>query len=559
MLKIGLRIIILTFILSIMGTILVHAQTNANALQNGSFEEGALGQYTQRRGGEKPIYLPGAWNYWLNNNTQNQFYNRADRVSMFPHPGPGPSPMDGGRALNIDCGFVTCAVAVYQQVGGVTPGQKVTASAYSQIKACNLGGNTTCGSAIESGSQTRIGIDPAGGTDPNNAAIVWSGWTAPHDAWKQQSVEATATGSTVTLFLYSTQTNFADLNKTYWDAAILSGAGAGSAAPSQNPTPGATSVPPTATFPPSVPFVVPQGAQADGSIVHIVSAGDTMDSIAVAYGVTRTQIMDLNNISDARIISIGQRLIISQPASANNDDSEEPAASETEAVEVAPTEEAEVVIGAGSEETVAPPVAEEGGAETEPTAEPTAEIPPTATVPLATAPVVVAQAGSIDPASTDAQVCVLLFDDENRNRIQEPGEVLLSGGTITLALGSENVGSYTTDGASEPHCFDALDAGDYVALASAPEGYGLTTPDQLRLQANPGPAINIAFGAAQGVQPAVIPVVDNGGVAEETVQEQATTVSLFDQLLANSGLIVFGLAAVVLIGGVGLTVLLRRR
>jgi hypothetical protein len=35
--------------------------------------------------------------------------------------------------------------------------------------------------------------------------------------------------------------------------------------------------------------------------------------------------------------------------------------------------------------------------------------------------------------------------------------------------------------------------------------------------------------------------------------------SLFDQLLANSGLIVFGLAAIVLIGGVGLTVLLRRR
>jgi LysM repeat protein len=561
MLKIGLRIIILTFILSITGSILVHAQTTSNALQNPSFEEGSFGQYTQRRGGEKPIYLPSAWNYWLNSNTQNQYYNRADRVSMFPHPGPGPSPMDGGRALNIDCGFVTCGVAVYQQVGGVTAGQKVTASAYSQVKACNLGGNSTCGSAIESGSQTRIGIDPSGGTDPNNAAIVWSGWTAPHDAWKQQSVEATATGTTVTLFLYSTQTNFSDLNKTYWDAAVLSGGGAGSAAPSQNSTPGATSVPPTATFPPSVPFVVPQGAQSDGSIVHIVSAGDTMDSIAVAYGVTRTQIMDLNNISDARIISIGQRLIISQPTSANNDDTEEPTASETEAVEVAATEETEVVIGAASEETVATPVAEDGTTETVPTAEPTEENPPTAqpTVPLATAPVVVAQAGSIDPASTDAQVCVLLFDDENQNRIQEPGEVLLSGGTITLALGSENIGSYTTDGTSEPHCFEALDAGDYVALASAPEGYGLTTPDQLRLQANPGPAINIAFGAAEGVQPAVIPVVDSADVAEETVQQENVSTSPFDQLLANSGLIVFGLAAIVLIGGVGLTVLLRRR
>lgn len=555
MLKIGLRIILLTFMLSITGTVLVHAQTTSNALQNPSFEEGSFGPYTQRRGGEKPIYLPSAWNYWLNSNTQNQFYNRADRVSMFPHPGPSPAPTDGSRALNIDCGFVTCAVAVYQQVGGVTAGQKVTASAYSQVKACNLGGNSTCGSAVESGSQTRIGIDPAGGTDPTNPAIVWSGWTAPHDAWKQQSVEATATGTTVTLFLYSTQQNFADLNKTYWDAAALSGGGAGSAAPAQNA--GTPLPPPTATPPPSVPFVVPQGAQADGSIVHTVSAGDTMDSIAVAYGVTRTQIMDLNGISDARIISIGQKLIISKPTSANNDNSEAP---EAEATEVEATEEA-VVIGAASEETVEPPLASDATAEAEATEAATEVIQPTAqpTVPLATAPVVVAQGGSIDPASTQAQVCVLLFDDENQNRIQEPGEALLSGGTITLALGSENVGSYTTDGVDEPHCFEALDAGDYVALASAPEGYGLTTPDQLRLQANPGPAINIAFGAAQGVQPAVIPAVDAGSVAEETVQQESASTSLLDQLLANSGLIVFGLAAVVLIGGIGLTVLLRRR
>jgi hypothetical protein len=276
--------------------------------------------------------------------------------------------------------------------------------------------------------------------------------------------------------------------------------------------------------------------------------------------------MDLNNIGDARIISIGQRLIISQPPSASGDDTEEPAASEgestAEASEAEATEETEVVIGAASEETVAPPLAGDAGAESEATEEAvTEEVQPTAqpTVPLATAPVVVAQGGSINPVSTQAQVCVLLFDDENQNRIQEPGEVLLSGGTITLALGSENVGSYTTDGVDEPHCFEALDAGDYVALVSAPEGYGLTTPDQLRLQANPGPAINIAFGAAQGVQPAVIPAVDVGGVAEETVQQENVSSSLFDQLLANSGLIVFGLAAVVLIGGVGLTVLLRRR
>jgi LysM repeat protein len=562
MLKTGLRIILLTFFLSAMGSFLVRAQTTANALQNPSFEEGSFGPYTQRRGGEKPIYLPGGWNYWLNSNTQNQFYNRADRVSIFPHPGPSPAPVDGGRALNVDCGFVTCGVAVYQQVGGVTAGQVVSASAYSQVKACNLGGGTSCGSAAESGSQTRIGIDPAGGTDPNSASIVWSGWTTPHDQWRQQSVQATATATTVTLFLYSTQQNFADLNKTYWDSAVLSGGGAGSAAPAQvSGTPGTPLPPPTPTPVPGVPFVVPQGAQDDGSIVHTVSAGDTIDSIAVAYGVTRQQIMELNNIADPRIISLGQRLVITTPnAPAAEEPEDEPA--EAASSDPGATEEAEVVIGAASDVTVEPPIAGEGEA-TEEAAVPTEEAPepttpPEPTQPRPTAPVVVAQGGNLDPSSTQSQVCVLLFDDANQNRIQEPGENLLSGGTITLALGSENVGTYTTDGASEPHCFEQLDAGDYVALASAPEGYGLTTPDQLRLQAKPGPSINIAFGAAEGVQPAVVPV-ESADTSAETVQEESGSDSTTNSLLANSGLIVFGLAAVVLIGGLGLTLLLRRR
>ena len=559
MLKTSLRIILLTCFLGMgmVGTSLVHAQSTTNALQNPSFEEGSFGPYTQRRGGEKPIYLPGAWNYWLNSNTQNQYYNRADKVSIFPHPGPGPNPYDGGRALNVDCGFVTCAVAIYQQVGGVIPGQAVNASAWSQVKACNLGGGTSCGSAVESGSQTRIGIDPAGGTDPNNAAIVWSAWVQPHDQWKQNSVTATATGSTVTLFLYSTQQNFADLNKTYWDAAVLSGGGAGSAAPGVGGTPAATATP---TPPPYVPFVAPQGAQSDGSIIHTVGAGDTIDSIAVAYGVTRAQIMELNKITDPRIISLGQKLIITTPA-ASAQPTTAPA-SESTAEEPATTESAtqqEVVIGASGGE---PTSESQAPADTSPTQEapaeqPTSEQPAEPTAIPATAPVVVAQGGDLNPASTKAQVCVIVFDDTNQNRIQETGENLLPGGTITLALGSQNVGTYTTDGASEPHCFEDLDAGDYVALASAPDGFGLTTPDQLRLQAKPGPAINIAFGAAQGVQPVAAPPIDTGAV-EQPVQEEAQS-NTTNSLLANSGLIVFGLAAVVLVGGLGAAFFLRRR
>ena len=60
------------------------------------------------------------------------------------------------------------------------------------------------------------------------------------------------------------------------------------------------------------PVVVAQDAQDDGSIVHSVRPGDTIDSIAVAYGVTRQDIMALNNISDPRIIQIGQELVVKE-------------------------------------------------------------------------------------------------------------------------------------------------------------------------------------------------------------------------------------------------------
>lgn len=552
MFKTGIRIIVLMLLLSIFSS--VQAQDTTNKLVNGGLEEGANGPYLGRRSGDFPIYLPSSWNYWFA--AQNgERYNRGDRTSIQPHPGPAPSPKEGTRALSVDCGFFSCTAAVYQQVNGITVGSNLQATAFSQVKACNLPKNSSgqltadnCGSAIESGSQTRIGIDPNGGTDPNDTDIVWSTYIAPHEqnGWQQNTVSATATGGTVTLFLYSTQAAFADINKTYWDQVALVGGGSGGANPAA-----ATPVP---TAPPVVAFVVPQGAQSDGSIVHTVQTGDTIDSIAYAYGVSRNQILELNGINDGRIIQIGQRLIIKTPeapaaptvdenagSSGSNGASEEPPA-------VEPTSQP-------AEPTVENPPAD-ATTEVPPTAEPTDPPPPTNT-PLP-APVVVGNAGGIDPASTTAKVCVTLFDDADQNRIQEQGEALLAGGDISILQGTTQTGTYQTDGASEPFCFENLAAGDYTASAAAPQGYGLTTPDQLRLRLNPGATINITFGAAQGVQPVVPPPADAGGVVEE-VQQTEQPQSLGDQLMNISGLLIFGLAALVLIGGIGAAVLLRRR
>ncbi len=569
MIKMRFRLLALLVLMIVSGVVVTNAQGD-NKLVNGGLEEDSFGPYLGRRGGEFPIYLPSGWNYWFAAPTSDRT-NNGSRASIQPHPGTGPTPHGGARALNVSCGYFTCTAAVYQTVNNIQAGTNVQASAWSQVKACNLGGGTSCGSAVESGSQTRVGIDPTGGSDPGNPAIVWSAWTAPHDQWLQQSVSATATGTSVTVFLYSTQANISDLNKTYWDDVSLTGGGTGGAAVGL--TPGATAVPPTATPPPYVAFVVPQGEQPDGSIIHTVQEGDTMDSIAYAYGTTRTAVLALNNLTSGSFIFPGQKLIVKGPTKAA-EPTAQPTAQQSggenvaAAVTTAPratsdSAEAPATDAPATEEPAATavpptdaPAAEEPTAEAPATEEPTAQPQPTRNP--ATAPVVVANAGALDPSATTAQVCVLLFDDANQNRIQENGETLLAGGELSLLKGSEAAGTYTTDGAGEPHCFEELASGDYVVSAKAPEGYGLTTPDQLRVQLQPGSTINLIFGAAQGVQPVQPPTAD-ASVALLNTPAPETAPSATNQLLSISGLVVFGLAAVVLVGGIGLAVLLRRR
>ncbi|MBI5670627.1 MAG: LysM peptidoglycan-binding domain-containing protein [Chloroflexi bacterium] len=554
-----IRLAILAFLCLIWITGAVGAQDASNLLTNPGFEEGSFGPYTQRRGGEKPIYLPNGWNAVLPAAQRGDYYERADRVTINPHPETGfPKPLKGTRALSVDCGFVTCTVSVYQTVStGITPGANVRAEAWAQVKACNLPKDDPglgCGSAVESGAKTRIGIDPNGGSDPNDADIVWSGFISPHEqgGWQKMTVDATATGNAVTLFLYSTQQNFSDINITYWDEAALAGGGSGGAAPSA-----ATAVP---TAPPQVAFVVPQAPQDDGSIVHTVQAGDTVDSIAFAYGVTRTQILELNNLASARFIQPGQKLIVKTaepPATGNGAAGTERNPPADTPPETAPDsgETFEEVVGTlvPADVQAAPPEQQPPAQAAQPTE------PPAPTQLPQPAPVTEVASSAIDPAATTGSVCVMLFDDQNQNRIQESGEAALAGGTINLSQAGQPVESIQTDGAPDPHCFADLSMGDYVAVASAPSGYGLTTANQFRVQLSPGATINVAFGAAQGVQPAAPPPADAGGLTQETASQPAATPSLADQLMSVSGLIVIGLAALVLIGGLGLALVMRRR
>jgi LysM repeat protein len=555
--RFGLRVRTLSLVLiSVMAltSLTANAQTT-ELLVNPGLEEGSSGPYTTRRGGEFPIYLPNSWNIWLASPT-GEFFNRSERTTVNPHPGPGPSPKEGSRAINVDCGFVTCTAAIYQQVT-VQDKSNVQASAFAQVKACNIPDNsTTCGSAVESGSQTRIGIDPNGGTDPNDGDVVWSNWAQPHDQWLQMTVSATTTGTTATLFLYSTQSSTADLNRTYWDQVSLTGGGSGGAAA------GASTPVPTA--PPEVAFVVPQEAREDGSIVHIVRSGDTIDSIAVAYGLTRPDILALNpNIGDPRIISLGQEIVVREPLPTEGESfSEEIEETETPDSESTAEASAESTAEAGSDTTAEgdAEATDEAGAES--TSEAVVDDRPNPVELAPTAPVVAANNTGFDPSALNASVCVLVFDDLNQNRIQDPEEAMLPGGSVNLTTGADVLQTVETQGETDPRCFEGVSAGSYVLAASAPSGYGLTSPDQFSLTISPGATINVAFGAAQGLQPAA-PPADAGASSAETdgitTEISTPNSSPLGQLFNMSGLLVFGLAAVVLAAGVGVALFIRRR
>ncbi|MCB9454364.1 MAG: LysM peptidoglycan-binding domain-containing protein [Anaerolineaceae bacterium] len=525
---------------------------NANLLRNPGMEEDGFGIYVGQGRGD--LNLPVGWSIWLADGPREyDWQNRADKTFAFPHRGPDPNPHQGVMALNISAGYHTSTNAVYQQVT-VPDKTAVQASAWVWIHTCTLPKDSkgnftseTCGSSPASEAFVKVGIDPNGGTDPFAPEIVWSPLAAPHDQWLQVTASATTTGTTATIFLYSTQKWAADLNNTYWDETSLSVGGAGGV----SSVPGATVAP---TAPPVVAFVVPQATQDDGSIVHRVQPGDTIDSIAYAYGVTRTRILELNNIADPRFISIGQELIVVPPQNA----------AQSQPTEGAPQPTTEAPTAAPGEATAAPPIVEvqptaeaSGGEAQAPSAPPVSVNEPSQTP--APAPVVAAAAGQVDPAAQTGTVCVLVFNDKNQNRLQDMDEELLAGSTVALSGGGQAIDSYDTDGVSEPHCFTGLAAGDYNAVAGAPAGFGLTTPDQFRVQLLPGATIYIAFGAAEGVQPLLPPPPDEGGIVSQEVAQNTDTRSITDQLMDYSGLIIFGLAGIVLIGGLGLTLLLRRR
>jgi LysM repeat protein len=289
------------------------AQTG-NLLQDPGFE----GPYVNR--GRPDLNTPAAWPIWLQQGpTGQEWENRGDHVYAFPH-NAAPQVLSFPASLNLNGGFVQFAAAVYQQVT-VPNNANLIGSVGVWIQSCNTRDNNgnfvpgACGSTPFSEAFVRVGVDPTGGTDPNSPGIIWGPSIAPLDHWETATVNATAIGTQVTFFIYTNSRWPTDFNNRYYDNASLVVGGPGGRA-SVVVTPGATAAPGTPVPParPTAFVAIPQAPQPDGSIVHVVQPGDTLSGIAIAYEVTVTQIMELNDLTreTARRIQVGQRLLVQE-------------------------------------------------------------------------------------------------------------------------------------------------------------------------------------------------------------------------------------------------------
>lgn len=526
-------ILLLLLVLHVL-TITNDAQTDdTNLLENPGFND--PGQY--RPATDFPRFdfnFASGWQGWYTNEPSTEPWMNINPVA-YPHT--GNIKRDGNAAQQIGRGDATFTAAAYQIVQSLNTPSTLRASAWVYQE------NTD-----NSDARTRIGIGRGVGNNPQADSIVWSDWLTSLNEWSSISVEAdVAAGEAVTVFIYSTQSFpniFPGANNVYYDDASLIIV---ESLPDDDVPP--VSATEDATDPTPSPTAAPDDNVASGEsiepLIHSVVEGDTLAAIAVQYGVTVDQIRELNDIQ-GNIITIGQLLII-RAGTATEEATSTDASTDTSSTE---TSTDDPITTDSAEEPV--------------TAEPTPNVTATPTIipptPTDAPPAPVEQGTTLDPLDISTSICVLMYADNNRNNILD-GEPLLSGGIIRLLSSEGNIiQAYNTLGRNEPHCFDDLTAGTYTIVASPPEGYGMARSSRLVVNVQAGQRFPVRFGAVEGLEVTArptaivstdVPAADNTPIVEEQPD-------LLDNLRNIAGIIVLGLAGIVLIGGISIAVITSR-
>src|SRR5690606_39266048 len=271
-------------------------------------------------------------------------------------------------------------------------------------------------------------------------------------------------------------------------------------------------------------------------------SGDSLWSIAIQYAAllgmppedALPYIRDLNN--NPTFINPGDEILIQTgtPATATPEPSPTP--------EAAATADAEAT---GAEATAGEEAAATGGETTAGETESEA--------PLA------AESSPVEELA--GTICVATFDDVNADGQRNEGESLVANAAIAIARGGTTVSTYITDGVSEPFCFELTQADSYQLQLFPPAGFASTTEDNWAVGIANGESYTVSFGLSAA--PAVAEAAQTETTVDTAASEQTEmagegTVAATDDGLGNLGLIVMGVAAVLVVLAVVGVVLLRR-
>ncbi len=171
------------------------------------------------------------------------------------------------------------------------------------------------------------------------------------------------------------------------------------------------------------------------------------------------------------------------------------------------------------------------------TATPQRQVEPTPTVP---------------PTPSTSEICVQAYNDVNGDGQQSADETLIAGVSFTLSDAVGPRDSYTSDGTTEPHCFQDLKLGNYQLKIKPPTNYGSTTPDAMTISLSAGVKPNVMYGARRsGLAPAPTRTTSPSG-------ESAATGAASGSILRTI-LIVVTVIVIIALVGVGATLLRIRR
>jgi len=401
----------------------------------------------------------------------------------------------------------------------------------------------------------KAGIDPTGGTDSSSANVKWTGGEISNNRYARLVTEEVTAGDSgqVTVFTWGEPLVPGTYIAAYFDDAELTSTTSPAATAAAPTTIPAAGTPTTATLPATLP-TAPAAPGGDCAQLRWVSDVTIPDDAPTAPGAKFVKTWRVKNTGTCtftgtlNFVGKGNQMDGVSPTNLPSIEAGKEAdvsislTAPTQAGDAYGTWQPRTTSGTAMENLVVRIKVQAGAVTPAPAV--TATLAPT----LAATPRLVLP--TPPPPPTTGEICVQAFNDLNGDGQQGADELLLAGVAFVFSGASGPIDSYTTDGASEPHCFTNLVLGVYQLTIKPPASYAGTTPGATSINLTAGIKPTIVYGAKRsGAAP--VPTGSPSGQAAPggSLAGTVRTVAIVISVLVLVGLAVVG----------GMLLLSRRR